>query len=239
MLGQLDKELDFAGNRRLLDGLARELKLSLTFIAREAEYQAGRNKADLAAIEKSASESLKLIDSYLLCAQTEYGQQMLPMEPVGPGMVLYEASQYFTLPTSIFGGEVAIHSDYNKPIMANQKALVTAIYSLAKVIISSSAKPGSGQLFFVAQKCRGGRASIGVFAKGFAAKPSEIKRSAELLGSSGMSLSNQTFSSGVDLTIAGQLAAAMGAKLHASKYRGRGGIAIEMIKSNQLSLVGQ
>jgi hypothetical protein len=236
-LGQSGEELNFEGNKRLLDGLARELKLSLTFIAKQAEFQSEKSDFDLGKIEKSASDSLRLIDNYLLCARTEYGQQMLPMEPVGPGSILYEASQYF-LPTSQdYAGEITIQTGYNKPVMANKPALVAAIYSLAKIVINSSAKKDAGQLFFVSQKKRRGGLFIGVFAHGFSAKPSEIKRSAELLGSSGMSLSNQTFASGVDLTIAGQLAASMGARLFSTKYKGKGGIALELIKSNQLSLV--
>ena len=238
-MGQADKELNFGIPDQLLDGLARELKLSLTFIARQAEYQSEKDHTGLTDIEKSASDSLRLINNYLLCAQTEYGQQLLPMEPISPGSALYEVDQYFTSFAQNHVKDIVIQSDYNKPVMANKKALIAAVYSLAKIIINSPVGKGNKTLFLVSQKRRKGDLSIGVFAKGFKAKPSEIKRSAELLGKSNMSLSNQTFVSGVDLTIAGQLASSMGGSLFPAKYKGKGGIALGLIKSEQLSLVNK
>lgn len=228
------KQPNFDGSARLLDGLARELKLSLTFIARSAEYQAGKSKYDLGGIEKSAGDSLKLIDSYLLCAQTEYGQQLLPLEPVGPGSVLYEVVQNFHPQKR----PVIIRAEYREPVMANKKALVAALYSLAKVVISS-VEDKKRQVFLVSQKKRRDGLSVGVFTKGFSVKPSEIQRSAKLLGKSDMSLSNQTFASGVDLTIATQLAASMGGEVFSSRYKGMGGLSMSLLKSDQLSLVSE
>lgn len=231
-LGQTGKKLDFEGNKRLLDGLARELRQSLTFIARQAEYQSGKNRTDLAAIEKSASDSLKLIDSYLLCARTEYGQQLLPMEPVGPGAVLQEAAEYMPQPV-----KRVVRADYREPVMANKQALAAALWSLSKIIVSAKSK--GKEIYLVSQRGQRSGLALGVFAKGFSAKPSEIQRSAELLGTADMSLANQTFASGVDLAIASQLAASMGGQVFAGKYKGRGGLCLSLLKSDQLSLVGK
>jgi hypothetical protein len=230
-----NKQSDFDGSARLLDGLARELKLSLTFIARSAEHQSGKQAIDFSAVERSAGDSLKLIDSYLLCAQTEYGQQLLPLEPVGMGSVLYEVAENFQPQKK----RLAICTDYNEPVMANKRALVAALYSLAKIVISSQPDTKEDQdILLVSQKRRRGDLSVGVFAKGFSAKPSEIQRAGKLLGRSDMALSNQTFSSGVDLTIAWQLASSMNGRVFACKYRGRGGLSLGLLKSDQLSLVG-
>jgi hypothetical protein len=232
------KKLNFDGSKQLLDGLARELRLSLTFIARQAEYQSSRPAGKLDAIEQSASDSLKLIDSYLLCAQSEYGQQLLPLEPVGPGSVLYEVAQNI-YPRADTKGQVTIHAGHKEPVMANRKALVTALYSLAKVVASTSAGKKTASILLAVQKNRQGGLSMGVFAKGFNAKPSEIQRASQLLGGSDMALSNQTFASGVDLAIAGRLAASMGGELFAAKHQGRGGLCLSLLRSSQLSLVKQ
>jgi hypothetical protein len=229
-LNEGDKELNFSDYNRLLGGLARELKLSLTFIARQAEYLAEKDSSKLKGIEKSAANSLKLIDNYLLTARSEYGQQLLPLEPIGPGSILYEVCQ------ELSPAHVTAQADYSAPIMGHKRALVVSLYSIAQVV-AGSAKDIKKELFVVAQKRSKGELCMGVFAEDFLIKPTEIRRSAEMMGSSNMPLSNQTFKSGVDLTIAGQLASSMGGNLFTTKYKGRGGIAISLIKSNQLSLV--
>jgi hypothetical protein len=238
-MGRNDKDLNFGGSSKLLSGLAHELKLHLTFIARQAEYTSQKEKKNLHEVEKAASDSLKLIDSYLLCARSEYGQHLLPLEPIGPGAILYEVCHQLSPATQSVTSRAVVDADYSEPIMGHKEALVTSLCSLAKLVASSVSKgTDKTKLHIVSHKRRGGDLFVGAFAKGFDATPTEIARSAELLGKSKMSLSNQDFTSGINLTIAGQLAYSMGGNLLATKYKGKGGIAIRVIKSEQLSIVG-
>ncbi|MBI5357307.1 HAMP domain-containing histidine kinase [Candidatus Saccharibacteria bacterium] len=88
------KTNNFSTPYQLLGSLAHELKNPLTLIARKAELEAlNIGESAFSELQDTAERTLKLIDSYLLMAQSEYGQVKLPIETIGVGSVIYEVLQ--------------------------------------------------------------------------------------------------------------------------------------------------
>jgi hypothetical protein len=81
-----------APDQRLLRALAEQLKLPLLQIARQAELAVNHDNIYLNSINSIAEMSLRLIDGFLLSAEN-YGQEVLPLEPVSVSSLLYDTAQ--------------------------------------------------------------------------------------------------------------------------------------------------
>lgn len=217
-------------------GLCWELKNYLTLISKQVEFSY-TNPAEkmLKDIEKTAVEALGIIDNFLLYARTEYGQEMLPIEPLGAGSILYDVASQLTDDINKDGPKVAISNNYQEPIMGNRTALRTSMVCMAQLIIHSNKKVS--ELRLVANSKKNGEIYMGVFGDTFKVKANELTTAKRLLGKSPMTLSNQTHKSGVDLTIADGLAQSMGSSLEVYKFNKMYGLGLKLHKSDQLSLV--
>lgn len=227
-----------AASDRLFDGLARELKLSLTYIARQSEYLANKSASQPAGdIENAAQEALTLIDNYLLCAQMEYGQQLLPLEPVGIGSVLYDTAHELDVLAKSSGYKIEVTVSNLRPAMAHKKALQATIQTLAQMIMTNnSPTKKSNKIHLMADKRRSGDYITGVFG-GVPFNQTDVLRARQLAGKSHMALANQAFGSGINLAIADSLSRSMGAVLRSVKHNSMNGLGVYLLKSEQLNLV--
>lgn len=216
-----------------LKSLARELKIPLTAIAREAELH------QIDGISKKATEAMTLLDGYLLAAQTEYGQVGLPLETIGIGSVIYEVGQDIRGFASARQVQVMAHVNSHSPVMAHRRGLKIALECLAQVALSSEPEgdsPGN-RLELVTYEKRNGKTAAGVVSDRTRLTPRDLVRAALLNGQSHMSLSLSSAGSGIRLAIASQLAESIGAQLTILSRNGLNGVGLELAKSEQLQLV--
>ena len=224
---------------QILRGLAWELKGPLTYIARLAELQHMTGSDKLAkSIESVAQEALTLLDSYLLVAQTEYGQVQLALEGVGIGAVLYDVSQTLQPLAQVSGCEVKLQVARDVAVMSHSKGLRTILTCIAQFVIDQA--PAADALHIVQLKTyrrRSGELGAGIFADYLNCTQHDIKRARGLYGRAHMAVSLRGSSPGVRLAIADNLAASIGAELAIIRSGGQRGIGLSLVTSRQLSLV--
>lgn len=224
---------------QVLQGLVRELKNPLLFIARQAEFSADSTEGpSFSVIEQSAQEALQLIDSYLLTAQSEYGQKQLSLEPIGLGSILYEVAHQLDPLAKKKNYRIEVETKYTKPVMVDRRAAEAALSCLAqlmlvphgerrgKVVRLSSFRRSSEQII-------AGVLTVG--SSGF--KDKDLRRAVALQGRSHMAVNSEGTGSGVQLALADSLANAMGGQVLAIKHARMKGLGLELLKSEQLALV--
>jgi hypothetical protein len=223
-------DANFDEPERTLRALALELKRPLTNIARRAELGGTESSVEILDI---AERSLALIDSYLLMAQTEYGQIALALEPLGLGSVLHEVA-YRLRPRFVSGASIIIDDRAHSPVMTNRLALTSAV--VACVDMLSEDVGLNKQVILRSYKSSGGRIGVGVFTdKSLSAE--EVKKALELQGRAQMPLSSVSSRSGVSLVIADCLCRAVGGSLKVKRMGKLIGLATLLPKSEQLSFI--
>lgn len=202
--------------------LMRELKANLYHIARRAEL----GNYQVENIQASAEQSLRLIDSFLLSAQVEYGQTQLDLEPLCIGSVLHEVAHDLNF-------EARIEVKANQPVMTNRSALNGLLSAVGQVMgdISSDA------LILRSFIDRGGNVGVGVFAKKVELSAEDLKTSLELGGQAHMALARYSNKSGVMISVADNLARALGGSLEVKRMGSLRGFATILPRSDQLALI--
>lgn len=232
-----------AAPEHVLQGLARELAEPLLYIARQAEFSAekDRKNADaLRSIEQSANGALRLIDSYLLTAQSEYGQKQLPLQTVGAGSVLYDAVHDLRSSAERYGYILEVDSRYSKPIMTNVLALKTAIVCLGNLLMCSSAARDVRvrRLRIATYKRDDSSCTIGILDSGSTnLAKRDMLQARKLQGRSHMALPKLDTGSGVQLALADSLAMALNAELKVIRRYKTNGFGLTVARSDQLQLV--
>lgn len=224
---------------QVLQGLVRELKNPLLFIARQAEFSSGSGDSSaFSVIEQSAQEALQLIDSYLLTAQSEYGQKQLPLEPIGLGSILYEVAHQLDPLAKKKNYHIEVETKYTRPVMVDRRAVEAALSCLAQLILIPHGEKRGKVLRLSAFKRPGEQIIAGVLSNGSAGfKDKDLRRAVGLHGRSHMAVNSEGTGSGVQLALADSLANAMGGQVLAIKHARMKGLGLELIKSEQLALV--
>lgn len=222
---------------KLLSSLVRELKNPLVLIARKAEL-AGISSADTAFLDirHTAENTLKLIDGYLLAAQSEYGQQALPLETVGVGSVIYDAVNdlrtYAKEQKIDFATEVK-----DADVTANREGLKAMVWCLSELALTSSIDDKKEvQRVRIKTLLAGEKVTVAVLSNQLDITDSELQAAKQLQGTShlaGAKLSD----SGIRLAIADTLARSLGSTLSARKINGLRGFSFELNGSRQLQLI--
>ena len=223
---------------RLLGALARELKNPLVLIARQAELEKskGSNQA-FDSLQKTAEKTLRLIDGYLLMAQTEYGQRSLPLETVGIGAVIYD----------VING-LRLHGQHNNVdfyyevkdanVMAHREGLKTVIWSLSELaLIRDYDREEKRQKVVIRTAVKDEKVSVDILGSALDISGSDIDLARRLQGTSHYALGNKLDESGIRMAIADVLAESLGSKLHAKKNKGLRGLSLDLLVSKQLQLV--
>lgn len=227
-----------AGQDRLLRALTYELKQPLIRIARQAE---AADTAALAAIQQTAEQTLRLIDSYLLTAQTEYGQLSLDLSPVSTGAIMYETLQ--SMESQMAGQNISLVIDNRaqEPVMTHKPALSAILQVFGRTLLdlqkvnrlSSSAQP---EVILRSYKTRRGAVGIGMFSTAPLVQ-SDVSQALELLGKAHLPLGRAGSSAHVSLAIADGLCRAIGGALYVKHMGKLNGLVTELPRSEQLSLV--
>jgi hypothetical protein len=204
--------------------LAHELKYPLVEIARHAELIADKQAAG--EIQSTAEQTLRLIDSYLLCAQAEYGQ--LALEPVTAGSALYDVSmrlRNIEMP-------IVIDDRAHAPVMTHSGALTACLELCARTLVSSV---GVTSVRLKSFNDRSGRIGIGVLVDANI-QQDDFTQAIMRAGKSHMPLARVASRGQVSLTVADTLSKAIGSSLQVKKLGKLHGFITYLPKSEQMAL---
>lgn len=213
-----------------LRALAFELKSPLINIARQAELD---ESANLEQIQQTAEQALKLIDHYLLSAQSEHGQLILNLEPVNLGSVLYDASSQLRYLAREQKVELVLEDKIHEPVMAHRGALTAVLAAFGRLLMPVSGRP---ELTLRSYKTREGFLCVGVFTDADLSQD-DLRQAMELQGKANMPLAVANSQAHVSLSIAERLCSAMGGDMTVKKIGKLRGFATQLPRSEQLSLV--
>lgn len=221
---------------QLLSSLARELKNPLILMARKAELaeNSSPNEA-FSSIRQTAENTLRLIDSYLLAAQSEYGQFTLPIETVGIGAVIYDTVK--DLREYAKNREIDFALDVkDAQVSANRESLGAILWCLSELALNSTDEGQSVHKVRIITRPEDQKVSVAVLSNQLDITDSELEMAKQLQGVShlaGAKLSD----SGIRLSIADALARSFEATISARKINGLKGFGFSLNSSRQLQLI--
>lgn len=219
----------YSGHDASLRALVYELKQPLIHIARQAEL---KDLNQLESIQQVAEQTLKTIDSYLLSAQTEYGQKALDLAPINASSVLYDVSMQLRRQALSQGVTLTLDSRTTEPVMTHRLALSSIVSAFGSMLLGAN----QSELILRSYKMRNGAIGVGIFTEEIIST-ADLKTALELKGRAHMPLSRLTSSSHVSLSIADDLCRAIGGVLKIKKMGKLSGFVAELPPSEQLSLV--
>ncbi len=223
-------------NSDVLDSLARELKRPLVLMSKQAELnQSAPDKKHMELIRRTAEKALRLIDSYLLTAQSEYGQQLLPVESFGIGSVIYNVAEEIRPMAKQANIDVVLNVK-DALVEANKEGVRAAIWCLSEMVLEhASSEPEKTAIEINARKSTDS-VRISVLSKTIKVKNSDIKKAQRNLGGTHMALSSASSESGVRLAVAGLLGESLGTSLKAVREDNKQGLGFDLSLSSQLQL---
>ncbi len=217
-----------------LRSLTYELKQPLIRIARQAELG---DVNELESIKQAAEQALRLIDNYLLSAQSEYGQLALDLSPESTGSVLYDVHHQLRTQSVTRNISFTIDNRAHEPIMTHRWALTSILNVFGSTIIGLNPKADQPtELTLRSYKTKKGAIAIGVFSK-TEISPSDLRQALLLQGKAHMPLARLNNSAHISLAIADSLCSAIGGALSVKRMGALSGFATELPLSEQLSLV--
>jgi len=229
-------------SHRLYIALGEQLKIPLMQIARNAELSR-LNKTpfmQLHSIEASAHSALRLIDSYLLGAQTQIGQISLPLEPVAISSVLRDVAIELESFAELYGCQVIIQDRKHCPVaMSNSEGLRAALVSLGAVFIESvqHQKPTDlRQITLIAERHADG-VMAGILTTADGLNEQLYKNAGRLYGRAHLPLGTVMNNSGAGIAVAQTIVGAMTSQLRAIRRYNKRGIAAILPISKQLKLI--
>lgn len=214
-----------------LRSLAYELKQPLIRIARQAEL---RDSGELGSIQRTAEQALRLVDTYLLSAQAEYGQLSLDLAPESTGSVLYDVS--YLLHAETHGLSLIVDNRAHEPVMTHRPALISILNVFGATLLGLERSNSRAELTLRSYKTRAGAVGVGIFSDA-ALTAADLRQALELQGRAHMPMARLSNSSHVSLSLADGLCRAIGGTLEV-KHMGRlNGLVTELPRSEQLALV--
>lgn len=204
-----------------LRSLAYEIKQPLIRIARASERG---HACELESIQQTAEQTLRLIDTYLLSAQADYGQVALDLSPESTGSILYDAAYQLRTITPL------IDNRNHEPIMTHRAALISVLN-----MCSSALHDFGKELTLRSYKTASGGIGVGVFTD-TDLSVSDLRRALDLQGRAPMTVASFS-GSGVSLAIADSLCTAIGGSLTVKRMGSLSGLVTELPRSEQLALV--
>lgn len=224
---------DFSSTDVSLRALAYELKQPLIRIARQAELG---NVDDFAAIQQTAEQTLHLLDTYLLSAQTEYGQVSLDLSPVQAGAVLYDVSTQLRSEAQARNISLILDSRAHETVMTHRPALTSIMKVFGSTLIGMNHEAPAPEITVRSYKTRTGAIGVGMFTQTRLSQ-ADLRQALALQGRAHMPLSRLSGSAHISLAIADSLCKAIGGSLTVKKMGALSGFATELPHSEQLALV--
>ncbi len=227
---------------RLFMALAEELKSPLLRIARHAELLAlnGSSDESLASMRMNADMTLQLLDSYLLSLRlTREPDTLFAVQPVSVSAVLHEARGRLADVAREYSVdlELDIGGKY-EPVMANDRALTTALVSLGYSLIEALPAMGTRQLRLqlAAHRTKYGIVA-GMYCDAEALTPESLRRAHGLYGHTRQPFVGALSGSGAGIFVADAILHAMSSRLRVGRYQRLPGFAATFTPSQQLQLV--
>lgn len=228
-------------SQNLLLSLAEQLKVPLIQIARQAEYGVVQDSTSaLPVIETVADGALKLVDAYILAVQL--ANQTLPVfdtEPVSVSSVLYDASVELSPIARAYDVAIDMRIDGKfGPVMANRRALQTALVSLGYALVESLPASDTSQLRlqFAAHRCRYGIVA-GVYCDAENLSAQTLRQGRRLYGRARQPLTQVSPSSGAGIFVADAILQSMQTQLTTSRHHNLHGLAVVLQPNPQLQLI--
>lgn len=222
--------------------LVYELQQPLIAIARLSELEDSESRA---AIGKLAEQNLRLIDSYLL-TQVAHDQLTLDLSPANIGAVLYDAAQELRESVVLHDAELLVHDQTHEPVMTNRPALTAAVCMFAQAMLGSSraqelvdgedSDHHQEQLLLKGYRTRSGGLGIGVFSRS-SISAADITLALQLQGKAQMPMARVHHGAHVSLVIAHSLCSAIGGKMQVKQMGAWSGLATELPRSEQMTLL--
>lgn len=221
----------------VFDALIRDLKQPLVLIARQAELDsAGENRQRLKSMQKNAEKALRLIDTYLLVSQGEYGQQTLPLSSFGVGSVIYDIAEEMRPLARESNIELTLDIE-DALVHTNPQSLRSTVWCLSDLVVSQTMAGQTAGVVEIKTKRYEDNIRISVLSKAMKIKNSDIEKAHRNIGKSRIPLNSAGSDSGIRLAIADLIGESMGTKLVAVKSKGAQGIGFELALGRQLQLV--
>jgi K+-sensing histidine kinase KdpD len=223
-------------NSKILNSLASDLKRPLVLIARQAELSKSRpGKKHLQSIQETAEKTLKLIDSYLLMSQSEYGQQLLPVESFGIGSVIYNVAEEIRPIAKKANIDIILNIN-DALVMANPGGLKAIIWCLSDMALAQTSAEQTSGVVEINTKKSINNIRISVLSKSMKIKNSDLDKAQKNIGKTHMALSSSSSDSGIRLAIASLLGESLGTSLRAVRDKRTQGIGFNLALSRQLQL---
>jgi len=222
---------------QIVRGVVGELKNPLVTIARLVELTHKTNNLSyLENLKETTEQALELIDSFMLCAQSEYGQKLLPLEPASIGSILYDVAHNASELVCGSNYYVKVDNRYKHPVMIEKKALSSALLCLVQLLLIPNNQSKRKPIELTAFKRANNQIVAGVVTEDCDVNQDNLNIARRLSGKTYSSV-NGTNGNGIRLALADSLALSMGGQLIALKRSSKRGFGIELIKSEQLALV--
>ncbi len=226
-------------SQQLLLNVAEELKLPLLQIARRAEQGRLSGSADLATIQSTADNALRLLDSYALGVRLSMEPLLLDVEPVSVSSVLYDAGQELDSLAKSYGVglELSISGKYGS-VMAHREGLQAALVSLGSALIEALPAQEGPQLKLKLATHRSRYGIVaGLYTDTKQITAQALKRGRSLQPNSRQPMLNITHTSGAGIFVADALLNAMNLDLKTSRHQGLYGLGTLLQPNHQLQLV--
>lgn len=217
---------------RLLRAVAYELKQPLIRIARQAELA---DETAFEAIQSTAEQSLQLIDSYLLTAQTEYGQAALDLSPINAGSILYDTLHQLRGQAALRDVKLVLDSRTHESVMSHQPALSSILNVFGATLFGLRRDSKTLEVILRSYKTRAGKIGVGLFST-VPLSQADVRLALNLQGRAHMSLA-RVGNTHIPLAIADELCRAIGSTLQVKRMGSLSGLVTELPRSEQLSFL--
>ena len=212
--------------------LAEDLKTPLLRIAYTAELAASDT------IHTTAVEALKLIDAYLLGVRS---QTQFELEPVNPSAVLYDVAHELSALARRSDCELSVHAPAHLgSALVHRAALLASLRAIGTVFIEAQSILGDSakRVELAVYKTSKGL-SVGVFQPHTDAfiDAQLFSRAHAHVGTASRPFAGLASGASAQLFVAEQLLAGMQARLRSAHRGSLAGLAADLARSNQLSLV--
>lgn len=216
--------------------LAEDLKTPLTRIAYKTE-QATSDRQAIADIQHITRHTLDLLDAYTLGA---HGQTELPLEPVNPSAVMVDTLHDLTDYATRFDCELRMCTPArHASVLIHRPSLQAALSAIAKVFIETQDQAHHKDKFIeIASYATSKGCAVGIFCAGDATLQRQLlSRARANAGSVLRPFAGLASGMSVQLFIAEQLMDRMQTGLRTARRGELSGLAIDLIRSNQLQLI--
>jgi len=223
---------------RFLQGTLDDIRASFVTIS-HASQLIGTDLGDL--LTRESAQALQLIESFELAAHNNFGQLMLPLEPVALSAIVQDSLHALWPMAKKSGVELRLSlAGKYTPVMAHQTALLQAMNSIGRALIEYATLSDTREpLVFGVHKTPGGIAA-GVFttqeiSEGLSAM--SLRSGKALIGKAKAPIASFSSSASSGLLLADSLLVSMHTHVRIGRHGKGWGLATTLKPSRQLAFI--